>query len=256
LALDLWSEKNPKIEAINVGQQIAWELAEASQILRERAAREKEVNRDDEILRWLEAKNEALKSRAAADQNWTPKPPKPPGGTDTPVPPPPPPRPGLNGAVVDEWEQLQRWLDRGNRAFDDRTQEDQFYRAYPMLKPLREIAETGSPADEAEDLNALTLIEQAASEARRRRAALESEDQQRAQAEQDLDGALQELSQAREDELKASAPQRIAIPEDTLRRAIPPDWVPCQCPGRHPNAGLLIDGARWHTAALDCSMVF
>jgi hypothetical protein len=248
LALDLWSERNPQIEALNVGQQIAWELAEAGQILRERTAREGEVTRDDQILRWLEAKNEALKSR---DQNRTPKPPT--RGADNTE---PPPRGGVNPAVLDEAERLQRWLDLGNRSFDNRTQENNFYRDYPMLKPLRDIAQTRSPADEAEEINALGLIEQASAEARRRRAELEAEDRQRGQADRDLDSARRELTRVIEDERSASAPQRISIPEGILKRTIPPGWVPCQCPGRHPNAGLLIDGQRWHTPAIDCSMVF
>jgi hypothetical protein len=248
LALDVWSDKDPRVNHLNVGQQIAWELAEAAQILRERAAREREITRDDQILQWLEAKNAALKSR---DQNKTPKPPK--EGRDKPV---PPPRGGVNPAVLDEAERLQRWLDLGNRSFDNKAQENQFYRDYPMLNPLRDIADTRSPADEADEMDALRLIEQASAEARRRRAELKAEDQQREQADQDVDSARRELAQALEDERNASAPQRITIPEGILRRTIPAGWVPCQCPGRHPNAGLLIEGQRWHTPAIDCSMIF
>jgi hypothetical protein len=249
LALDLWSEKNPNVQAINVGQQIAWELAEAGQILRERSARESELSRDDQVLGWLETKNEALKNRASSQQQ---KPPKPPNGGGTTA----SSQTDPSDAALDESERLQRWLDVGNRSFDSRQQEDQFYRDYPMLKPLRTVAETRSPADEANDMKALELIDEASTEARRRKEALKAEDQRRVQEDKDLDDALQDLAQAREDETTASAPQRVAIPEDVLKRIIPPGWVPCQCPGRHPNAGLLIDGARWHSPAIDCSMVF
>lgn len=37
---------------------------------------------------------------------------------------------------------------------------------------------------------------------------------------------------------------------------IPSGWIKCECPDRHPNAGLFIRGARYHTAALHCDRYY
>ena len=37
---------------------------------------------------------------------------------------------------------------------------------------------------------------------------------------------------------------------------IPAGWVPCQCPDRHPHAGLLVDGNRFHTPLLTCDRYY
>jgi hypothetical protein len=68
--------------------------------------------------------------------------------------------------------------------------------------------------------------------------------------------ARERLNQVSRSVVDESASGRLRIPADQLRRAIPAGWVPCECPATHPNAGLLIDGQRWHTSALNCSIRF
>jgi hypothetical protein len=62
------------------------------------------------------------------------------------------------------------------------------------------------------------------------------------------DGIAREFVRATE------AARPIVIPETgsgpTVR--VPADWVPCQCPNQHPNAGLLVNGTRWHSPLLFC----
>ncbi len=38
----------------------------------------------------------------------------------------------------------------------------------------------------------------------------------------------------------------------TPRPKIPSWWIRCQCPDDHPNAGLVVDGVRWHAPVLQC----
>jgi len=47
---------------------------------------------------------------------------------------------------------------------------------------------------------------------------------------------------------KATAQFALPLPQPT----IPSSWVPCTCPADHPNAGLLVNGVRWHTPLLNC----
>ena len=69
----------------------------------------------------------------------------------------------------------------------------------------------------------------------------------------DAKARLQDILKSAPD---ASSAGQLQISVEQLKRAIPSGWVPCTCPATHPNAGLLIDGQRWHTSALDCSMRF
>ena len=38
----------------------------------------------------------------------------------------------------------------------------------------------------------------------------------------------------------------------TPRPKIPSWWIRCQCPDDHPNAGMVVDGVRWHAPVLQC----
>jgi hypothetical protein len=64
------------------------------------------------------------------------------------------------------------------------------------------------------------------------------------------------LNAASSDVTASLAAAAARLSSSQLKRMIPAGWIPCTCPGTHPNAGLLIDGRRWHTSALDCSMTF
>ena len=98
----------------------------------------------------------------------------------------------------------------------------------------------------------------------------ESAFDQSQQANASLDNSLQELrsklndiangvvslkSETRGLEAKMAAAQQSSGTMDSSI-PIPPGWVPCTCPDRHPNAGPLINGARYHSAALDCSQYY
>jgi hypothetical protein len=55
----------------------------------------------------------------------------------------------------------------------------------------------------------------------------------------------------------ASANQQIGSKPISLPRPrIPAAWVPCTCPDRHPHAGLLVGGTRYHSAELHCDRYF
>jgi len=54
-----------------------------------------------------------------------------------------------------------------------------------------------------------------------------------------------------------SANQPIASgPAGIPRPRIPAGWIPCTCPDKHPHAGLLVSGARYHSAELRCDRYF
>jgi hypothetical protein len=99
-------------------------------------------------------------------------------------------------------------------------------------------------------------MDRARTESERRRR--EIEDKQRQVRE--LQATL-ESSTARRDESEQRYQQAAGdaassrVPPDMLRTAVPANWIQCQCPARHPNAGLFIDGHRWHTPTLSCSTV-
>jgi hypothetical protein len=66
------------------------------------------------------------------------------------------------------------------------------------------------------------------------------------QAQAQVTSTRQSIADARQ---PISAPTRLGLP--TPR--IPAGWVPCTCPDQHPHAGLLVNGTRYHSAALNCS---
>jgi hypothetical protein len=76
------------------------------------------------------------------------------------------------------------------------------------------------------------------------------------QSETDFAIAVSDQTAAQAQQRQSGTTARMLIPPDLLKRAIPPDWVPCTCPETHPNAGLLLNGQRWHTPSLTCDMPF
>ena len=102
----------------------------------------------------------------------------------------------------------------------------------------------------------LTLIERGQQEAVRRLEARLDEQWRVTVSNDTLTAARLRLAEETRSVASPLSPRPVLLTSEQVRRIIPAGWVPCTCPGTHPNAGLLVDGQRWHTSALDCSMVF
>ncbi|MBS1819338.1 MAG: hypothetical protein JSU08_15495 [Acidobacteria bacterium] len=127
---------------------------------------------------------------------------------------------------------------------------------------MREAAESAARAIAADNYQTtLTASEQLDMQAK---AKVNSERRHRdvEDARGRLDRAQRDHAQGRDERADAERAKQEAvrrqssptIPPDILKAAVPPDWVPCTCPDRHPNAGLFINNQRWHTASLSCSV--
>jgi hypothetical protein len=138
ITLDLWSEENTAVNTVNAIQQILWELGNLRKTTSELSNCEQRIATDTQILSKLEAKNTDLQSRIDSQVSKT----NPVNQNDT------RPTQAVDLSALDDAVTLNRWLDLGNRAFANKTEEDAFYRRFPDLLKYRTIAETYSPRTE------------------------------------------------------------------------------------------------------------
>jgi len=71
--------------------------------------------------------------------------------------------------------------------------------------------------------------------------------------QRDVAGAQAQVASARQTIVDAQQPISSNTGLGLPRPRIPAGWVPCTCPDKHPHAGLLVNGTRYHSAALNCS---
>lgn len=172
------------------------------------------------------------------------------------------------GATLDDAVLLDRWLNLGNRAFDNQQQADGFFQQHPSLTKYRDVADDHAPISEIEQdyqdayADSLTSAPASATEftnllgkARSKNQNLDTEvgtlrNQLRDQNQQmtDLD---KELTKAQVQSAQTVSGNG-AITSPSLQPQIPPGWVPCTCPSDHPNAGLFVNGVQYHTPLLHC----
>jgi hypothetical protein len=147
--LDFWSEASPSVNNINAFQQMTLEGLRLRTTLSELNGYREQISRDTNILQTLEQKSADMAAqqdteRADSGSDVTAQ-----LTTDL-VPPTFPPDVDLK--ALDDAILLGRWLDLGNRAFKNQTDESEFYQKFPNLQQFRTIAEIRSPRTEVEAL--------------------------------------------------------------------------------------------------------
>jgi len=142
--LDYGSELNPTVNNINAFQQMGWEAGRLKITLSELNGYTAQITRDTEILQSLESKSADIAARRSPDNtNVTSLPPT--ADSILPVIPA-----KVDLSALDDALLMDRWLDVGNRAFKDQSEEDHFYSRFPAFKKFQKVAETQSPRADVE----------------------------------------------------------------------------------------------------------
>jgi len=134
------------VNNINAFQQIGWEVARLKTTQSELDGYNTQIDTDTKILQSLQSESSDIAARQNSDSTDTN-----PGISLPPtVDPVLPVTPPGDFSALDDAILINKWLDLGNRAFTDQSQEDSFYSEFPAYKQFKNIAETRSPLTEVE----------------------------------------------------------------------------------------------------------
>jgi hypothetical protein len=150
--LDYWSEANPTVKNINAFQQLVLEAARLKTIVSELSGYDEAIKRNSGILNYLENRSAEI-ANARGQSNSESKTDVASSALDDPVLPVIPS--GSDLSALDDAISLERWFDLGNRAFQDKSAEDSFYKRFPVLQRFRTVAETYSPRTEVDRFTAV-----------------------------------------------------------------------------------------------------
>lgn len=134
------------VNNINAFQQIGWEAARLKTTQSQLDGYQAQINTDNAIRQSLESESDKIAARQDSD-NTDSTPETAPASTTDPI---LPVTPSGDFSALDDAILINKWLDLGNRAFTDQSQEDTFYSEFPAYMRFKNIAETQSPITDVE----------------------------------------------------------------------------------------------------------